>query len=395
VAIKSYKFRIYPTKTQRDSLYQMLFISRVIYNRLLAHRKHEWELRSRHVYRDEQQRFMKQWRNAIDDGFLPSQMALCTSVRRLEKAMKAFFRRIKSGDSPGYPRFKGRHFWNSLEATAGKGQCIRLDGQRLYVLRVGRIRVRWHRQLPEGAKIKYGIISVKNNRWYVVLQCEIPEAKKRTESLPVVGIDVGIRWALALSDGAVYEAPKPLQASLAKKRRLNRSLARKKGAGGPGKKSLRWHRIKRQIARLDEHIANQRRDWQHKVTTELVNKYGGFVLEKLSLKFMTQNSNLSRTVHDIGLGGLRTMLETKAAALGLPVVYVDAKYTSQTCPACGAVKPKSLKERAHVCECGFEADRDVSAAIVILQRAIEGEMLPAGANVDGCVMRSPRIPTNA
>lgn len=374
---------------QQNNLYRMLWISRQIYNRLLAHRKHEYEIRGRHVHRDEQQRFMKQWRNAIDDGYLPSQIALCTSVRRLEKAMQAFFRRVRTGDAPGYPKFKGRRFWNSLESTAGKSYPIRLDRQRLHVTRVGRIRVRWHRPLPENAKLKYGIIGVKNGKWSVVLQVEIPDGAIMPNRAPIVGVDVGLHHALALSDGAIYDAPQPLKAALTKKRVLGRSLARKKRG------SIRWKEDKRRIARLDEHIANIRRDWWHKVTTELCERYGGFVLEKLSRDFMKKNKRLSRVTHDVAIGMFWEMLEYKAAARGLPIVRVPAQYTSQTCPQCGQVKANLLIERTHKCDCGLELDRDVSAAIVILQRAIEGEMLPAGANVSGCAMRSPQSPSFA
>ena len=370
---RSYKFRIYPTDEQAHDLTRMLGISRAIYNRLLYHCSHEYELRGRAVRRDEAQRFMKQWRYAIGDGFLPADVANCTSVRRLDKAMKAFYRRCKNGDDPGYPKFKGRFFWNSLEATYNN--AVRVKDCYLYISRVGNIYMRQHRPIPSDAKIKYVIVTKRRNKWFVVLQTDELDGVPQPTDKPMVGIDIGITHAFALSDGTVYDAPKPLKEATSKMRVLQRKLARRKRG------SIRWLETKRQINKAHQHIANIRRDWWHKVTSEMVQRYGGFVFEDLNLAFMIRNHHLSRATIDVSIGMGREILEYKAARLGLPIKYVDAAYTSQACPDCGIIVKKRLDERWHSCECGCELDRDVAAAKVILQRGLsEGCNAPAGDN---------------
>jgi putative transposase len=390
---RSYKYRIYPTPQQERRLFRMLWMSRKIYNRSLALWKNAYERKGlrlnyydlqRHAYRVRSRQY----------NFLPSNIMICTTQRRLDKAIRAFYRRVEAHEEEeGFPKFKPRRRWNSLEATAGVAARIK-DG-RLILTRVGRVRVWWHRAIPKDAKIKYAIVSVKNGRWYVVLQTEEPE-RAPVKQLPTraIGIDLGIKYALALSDGTIMTAPKPLLQALGKLKRLQRKLDRQRRANNPQnynadgtvrKGRLRWNRstrqmqTERQIARLHEHIANARLDWWHKITFALVKQYDAFVLEDINTEFMRKNKKLARVAHDIAWSTGLSILEYKAETLGLPVVRVRAAYSSQTCPVCGTVEKKSSSQRWHSCKCGCELDRDVAAANIILQRSIEGETLPAGS----------------
>jgi putative transposase len=198
---------------------------------------------------------------------------------------------------------------------------------------------------------------------------------------------MGLAHALTLSDGTTFDSPKYLRKSLAKLRRLNRKAARQKRGSNRRRKTYR------QIALLQEHVANQRRDWWHKVTRELVDSYGTLVLEELSLTFMLKNGNgparhaLSRSAHDVSLGIFRELLGYKAIEAGVEVITVKPAYTSQACSGCGCIVPKSLSVRTHSCvDCGLTLDRDVNAALNILSAGTRR----SGANVGSCVMRSPR-----
>lgn len=208
----------------------------------------------------------------------------------------------------------------------------------------------------------------------------LPQETERNDK-PAVGIDMGLAHALTLSGGTAFDSPKYLQAALAKLRRLNRKAARQKRGSNRRRKTYR------QIARLQEHIANQRRDWWHKVTRQLVDSYGTIVLEDLNLTFMLKNGNLSRSAHDVGLGIFRELLGYKAIEAGVEVITVNPAHTSQACSGCGCITPKSLGVRTHACtDCGLILDRDVNAALNILSAGTRR----SDANVGGCIMRSPR-----
>ncbi len=163
----------------------------------------------------------------------------------------------------------------------------------------------------------------------------------------------------------MIDSPQWLKASLKKLRVLHRSIARKK------KGSNRRRKAVHQLAKELEHIANQRRDWWHKVVHQLVNTYGLIAIENLSLQFMVRNGNLSRAAHDVALGIFYELLDDKAIEARVEVVKVNPKNTSQRCHGCGAMVKKDLRVRTHQCdECGFTADRDVNAARNILDLAV-------------------------
>jgi putative transposase len=210
--------------------------------------------------------------------------------------------------------------------------------------------------------LKNIIVLRKPSGWYALLQIDWPEQPVEQSSHPPVGVDMGITHALALSDGSIFDSPQSLQASLKKLRVLQRALARKKKGGKNRRQAVQ------KVARLHEHIANQRADFWHKTTRRLVDSYGVMVLEDLSLEFMLQNGKLSRSAHDVGLGMFRALLDYKAIEAGVELVTVNPRNTSQTCSGCGMIVLKDLSVRIHQCpDCGLTLDRDVNAAWNVLQ----------------------------
>ena len=201
----------------------------------------------------------------------------------------------------------------------------------------------------------------KPSGWYALFQIDLPAQPVGRSTNPPIGVDMGITHALALSDGVTFDSPQYLQQSLSKLRVLQRAVARKKKGGKNRRKAVQ------KVAGLQEHLTNQRRDWWHKTTRQMVNTYGAVVLEDLPLKFMLQNGQLSRAAHDIGLGMFRMLLDYKAMQAGVELVTVNPRNTSQVCSGCGSIVQKSLGVRVHSChDCSLVLDRDIHAARNIL-----------------------------
>jgi putative transposase len=180
-----------------------------------------------------------------------------------------------------------------------------------------------------------------------------------------IGIDLGINHAIATSDGQFFDSPKPLKANLTKLRKEQRSFSRKKN----GSKNCEKQRIK--VAKCHEKIAGIRQDWTHQISTFLTRNYRTIVCEELNIQNMLKNRKLARAISDIGWGYLKQKISYKASSAGGKLVEVNPQNTSQLCSACGQLVPKTLNERIHDCQnCGLVLDRDVNAAINILNRGI-------------------------
>jgi putative transposase len=353
--LQTYRYRLYPTKEQQKILDEVLWVACWLYNRALEYRRKRWSESRHSVSYYEQASMWRDWRNEFGDNdlLLLNMSAGQQVLRRLDSNYKQFLKGKR-----GFPRFKRVSRFNSVNYKPGDGAQVKAN--RLHMQNVGLVKVRWHRELPEG-KLKNIVVLRKPSGWYVLFQVELPEQTVEKSTNPPVGMDMGITHALALSDGTFFDSPKSLQASLRKLRILQRSISRKKKGGN------NRHKTVRKVARLHEHIANQRLDWWHKTTHKLVDTYGTISLEDLSLKFMLQNGNLSRSAYDVGLGMFRTMLDYKAIKAGVEIVLVNPRNTSQACSGCGSIVLKDLNVRVHACpDCGLVLDRDVNAARNIL-----------------------------
>lgn len=375
--ILTYKYRLRPTKGQARRLDFMLWQARKVYNFALEKRIEAYQERGETLGKYTLEKMVGEWRRNEPEtiGQLPYDTA-AASVFRLDKAFQAFFRRLKAGEKPGFPKFKGRDFFTSLEYRYGRGIKLIPEGNdvaRLRIMNVGVVRVIFHRPLPDDCKIKHVVVKRKGVHWYACLMIE-RQAEAHIQHAPPVGIDVGIKTRLALSDGTMIDSPKWLRDSEAELRRLHRKLSRAKR--GSNNRAA----VKKRVAKLHEHVANQRNHWWQEVTTWLVEHYGLIAIEDLTLKFMTQNKHLSKSAHDAGLGNLALMLDYKAKARGVSVIMVNPAYTTQRCSQCGYTEAKALSERVHRCvSCGLELDRDVNAARNILQCALTASTEAVGA----------------
>jgi putative transposase len=378
---RTYKYRLYPNRAQEKALDFLLGQGRKLYNAALEQRVKTYQETGKGISYPEQWAHFRDERNANPEtlGKLNA-TSVQQMLRRLDKSFSAFFRRLKNGEKPGFPRFKGRIRFHSLEYRHGDGCKLRTDGKGrtlFYVQNAGEIKVKYHRLIPDLSEIKHVILKRSLDAWYVCLSLDMPDPEPVIHDGPAVGIDVGLKSLLALSDGTTVDNPRWMRGNLRKLRVAQRRLSRRK------KGSNRRRKAARQVAKLHERIANQRSDFWHKTTKRMADTYSLIVIEGLTLNFLTQNRHLSLSTHDAGLGEFRQLLDYKAAEAGSQIVTVNPANTSQMCNGCGEIVSKGLKVRVHVCpSCGLTEDRDVNAARNILSVALsKARTGPSGRNV--------------
>lgn len=372
-SLKTFKYRLYPTRSQERCLFNALECARNWYNMALAERKYAWQLEGRSVTKYDQIKQVKHYKATFPQSKTVHTHVLHVATGDVDKAFQAFFRRLKAGQKSGYPRFKGRQRFSSF-GFAEYGNGYKVDGRRLKLFGIGRVAVRWHRPM-EGTPKTCRIIH-RAGHWYAAIVCEVTAVAPLPKTNRVVGIDVGISSLITTSDGEHVDNPQFYRAAQAKLRVLQRSLSRKQRGG-----KNRWKAL-RHVQRQQEHVANQRRDFAHKLSTALIRGYDLIALEDLNVRSMARNKHLSKSILDSGWGLFREMMSVKAASAGRIVILVNPAYTSATCSGCGAAFENfSLATRWVTCgACGLSLDRDHNAAINILKRAT-GRDAPLSQNV--------------
>lgn len=361
--VLSYKFRLYPSRAQVAGLEAMFGSFCDLYNACLQQRIEAYRRAGKILRYVDQAGELKAVR-AVDERLAGySYSAEQQVLRRLDKAFSAFFRRLKAKGKAGFPRFRAKNMFDSAEFRVGDGVTIR-KSKRLGVIGIpGEIKLKWHRDLPVGVKVGAAILSRSAGKWFACFQVTMPDGDVPQRDGASVGIDLGLSSLIATSDGETVETPQWTTRAARKQRRLHRALSRCR------RNSRRRAKVRRNLARHSAATASRRRDFLHKLSRSLVDRYAFIALEDLSVDRLAR-SKLAKAVHNAAWGQLRLFLEYKAANAGVRLEAVDPRGTSQTCPECGAVATKALSDRTHRCECGCVLDRDVAAAQVILQRAI-------------------------
>lgn len=355
---KTYVYHLYPSKAQRKRLEAVLERCRLFYNELLAERKDAWEKEKRRVSLGEQKRKIKEMRATDPSAKEVYNHVFQLVAEDLDRALQGFFRRVKSGEKAGYPRFKGKNRFSSF-GFKQYGHGFKIDGRRLRLSRIGRIPVRWSRQLPCPPKTVR--IVRKADGWYAVFVCEV-SPNQLPPTGKEVGLDVGVTSLITTSDGEKVPNPKWYQVAEKKLQRLQRRMSRRKKGGNNRRKAAQ------QVARLHLHVARQRKDVIDKIVHRLIHGYDRIAVEKLEVRNMVRNRYLAKSILDAGWNYFMTRLRVKAEEAGRAVAEVEPAYTSQTCSSCGQrfPEPIGLHVRTVTCPCGLELDRDVNAAINIL-----------------------------
>lgn len=278
-------------------------------------------------------------------------------IGRIDKAYKKFF---KHG---GFPRFKNSRRWRTIEINDQCWYVLKREGSRLILKIKGlpRIEVKTSRELPPNNLLKAIRITRKALRTEVALSYEETPPETLKEIVNPVGIDMGVFKRLTLSNGETVEKREIDRSRLT---RLQRSVSRKQKGSNNRRKSVSL------LAKEWRRLTEKERNYLHRLTSELTKMYDFIAIEKLETKKMLRNKNLAKSISEQTWGEFITLLNEKAESAGVKIVKVDPKNTSQECSNCGATVKKSLSVRTHKCLCGYEADRDMNAALNILHRGI-------------------------
>lgn len=374
--IRAYKYRLNPNKEQVKQLENVLWQSRDLYNFALEQRKTHYEETNKNLSFYDQSKWYRKVRDTENRWEQLNSHTCLRTLMRLDRSYKSFFRRVKGGETPGFPRFKGKDHWKSVEFTYNSGCRLQAkeNGKKLfYIQHVGQIPVIYHRVLPENAVIKCAIVKkTASDKWFVSLSMELSNKTilHQKANITSVGIDMGLKYLLAMSDGKTIDNPRWFRESAVKLRVAQRKFERKEIGSN--------HRTvaKNQVALVYEKVSNQRRDFWHKITRQLVTNHSHIAIEDLDLKFMLEDKHLALSANDASLGIFTKLLDYKAEEAGCQVIKVNPAYTSQTCSQCGVIVKKKLSERTHECpDCGLVMDRDLNAAKNILIKSGFGQSL--------------------
>ena len=357
-----YRYRIYPTPAQCNALAQTFGCVRVVWNDALAFCQSEYAEGRKYAGSSALMRgLITEAKKTEQRCWLAdvSVVALQQSVRDLDVAFRNFFSSVtgkRKGPKVRMPRFKKRSNTQAARFTV-RGFSV---GQKLYLAKIGDIKVQWSRELPS-APSSVTVIKDASGRYFASFVVEV-----EPELLPwnnkAIGIDLGITTFATLDDGTKVGAPKPLKRYLRKLARLQRRLAKcEKG-------SNRRTRAVLAVAKVHARIKDIRTDFLHKLSSKLIRENQSISLEDLNVSGMMKNRKLAKAISDLGWRQFRTMLEAKAEMYGRDVAVISRwEPTSQTCSCCGHREGrKSLSVREWQClNCGTLHDRDVNAAINI------------------------------
>ena len=358
--LKAYKFRLYPNKEQEIYFSKCFGSVRFIYNKMLND-KIEYYKKSNEMLYNTPAQYKKEfpWLKEVDS------LALSNAQMNLDKAYKNFFR-DKSVGFPKYKSKKNNHY--SYTTNNQKNNIKIIDNKYIHLPKLKTlVRIKQHRQIPKDGTIKSTTISKNpSGKYYISIMVE-QEINELPKNEFAIGIDLGLTDFAITSDGIKYSNPRYLRKSLNKLAKEQRKLSRKK----KGSKNRNKQRIK--IAKLHEKITNQRKDFLHKLSSELINENQVICLEDLQVKEIQQNKYLSQSVSDVGWYEFRRQLEYKAKWYGREISFIDKWYpSSQICSNCGNnTGKKSLDIREFDCPyCGKHHDRDINASVNILHEGL-------------------------
>jgi putative transposase len=281
---------------------------------------------------------------------------------RIDLAFKAFFRRTKAGEAPGYPRFRGKGRYDSLTFPQVPVGC-KLDAgtQRLSVMNVGHIKLVYHRPL-EGTPKTATIRRSSTGKWSVAFSCECAEPSPLPETGQRVGIDVGLKPFAVLSTGTAIATPRFFRQEEKALAKAQRRLS-KEETGTPARAERR-----QVVARVYERTAWRRGDFTHQHSRRIVNAFDLIAVEDLSVNRMVHTHCLAKSIRDAAWSQFADLLAYKAAWAGRTFVAVNPAYTSQDCSQCGHRQPLSLSDRVYTCPCcGVVLDRDFNASLNMLR----------------------------
>ena len=360
--LKAYKFRIYPTKAQITVMERTLDLCRWTYNQTLAYRKNLYEQEGKSSSKYATNALLPTWKEEKPELNEVFSQVLQNVQERVDLALKAFFRRVKAGEDPGYPRFRGKGWYDSFTYPQ-KG--FKLEAGKLYLSKIGDIKIKLHRQI-EGRIKRLTIRRTATGKWFACFSVEIEEVLPPWKDETSVGVDVGLESFATLSNGEKIPNPRFFRSEENELARVQRKLSKAPKGSSERKKALKV------VELVHERIADKRYDFAQQVSKDLIDRFGTVCFENLNIKGMIQDHCLAKSISDVAWNMLVSITSYKAESAGSRVILVDPRNTSKMCSRCGLLVEKSLADRVHNCpNCGLSMDRDLNAAINILRLGLQ------------------------